>query len=541
MNNSVHTEEVLHLKAEVGTHKAEQPGQAQRLLEFSKNCELFRTPDGDCYATIPVNGHREVWAIESSDFRNWLTGQYYRFSRKAPEERVLKQAVSTLVARAQFDGKTAPVFLRIGSAGGKVYLDLVNDAWEVVEIGPDGWRILTESPVYFRRSKKMKALPRPEKGSGPADIELLRPFFNVESGEDFKLLIAFVINCFNPAGPYLVLVLYGEQGSSKSTTVKTLRCLVDPNEAPLRKEPRQSDDLMVSAIHNWVVAIDNMSHLPEWLSDDFCRLANGAGLSKRKHYSNDEEIVLDAKRPIILNGISEFVARGDLASRAIMLNLPAISGEKRRREVEYWSEFEKVYPRVLGRILSAVSAALRNEKAVRLDTQLRMADAWHWVTASEDAFGWDRGSMVAAFKDNLEAANETVLNSSLIYTYIRDLAELNWSGSASDLLSKLNSMAPALIYEGGWPRRARGLTDQLRRLNPALRSAGFVVEFWKTTGSNSERRITIRKSSDLRAATAATSQNSEGSDSCDPRDAEIQALASEQFDFNGPYHFPNRK
>ena len=48
---------------------------------------------------------------------------------------------------------------------------------------------------------------------------------------------------------------------------------------------------------------------------------------------------IHAQRPVILNGIEEFVGRGDLSDRCVFLNLPSIAPSKRRREDEFWDAF----------------------------------------------------------------------------------------------------------------------------------------------------------------------------------------------------------
>jgi hypothetical protein len=40
------------------------------------------------------------------------------------------------------------------------YLDLADDRWRAVEVGPEGWQVITCSPVRFRRAAGMLPLPR---------------------------------------------------------------------------------------------------------------------------------------------------------------------------------------------------------------------------------------------------------------------------------------------------------------------------------------------------------------------------------------------
>src|SRR5256886_5689169 len=122
----------------------------------------------------------------------------------------------------------------------------------------------------------MLALPVPLPGGALDD---LRPFLNVADDGDYRLLVTWLLAALRPRGPYPVLVLHGEQGSAKSTTARVLRMLIDPNGAPLRAEPHDDRDLMIAATNGWIVALDNLSHLPPWLSDALCRLATGGAFA----------------------------------------------------------------------------------------------------------------------------------------------------------------------------------------------------------------------------------------------------------------------
>jgi hypothetical protein len=63
-----------------------------------------------------------------------------------------------------------------------------------------------------------------------------------------------------------LLAVSGEQGSSKTVLSKILRALVDPNAAPVRSIPREERDLFIAASNGHLVAFDNLSDLPHWIS-----------------------------------------------------------------------------------------------------------------------------------------------------------------------------------------------------------------------------------------------------------------------------------
>ena len=245
----------------------------------------------------------------------------------------------------------------------------------------------------------MRPLPVPERGGS---IEQLGKFLNVRSQADFVLAVTWLLAALRGKGPYPALVLSGEQGTAKSTLCAILRALIDPNAASLRALPREDRDLFIAASNGHVLAFDNVSGLPPWLSDTLCRLATGGGFATRQLYTDDDEALFNAKRPIILNGIEDFVTRPDLADRAIVLTLEPIPEERKRSEEELWGVFELERARILGVLLDAVAHGLKRMPETRLAKLPRMADFARWGTACETAF-WPAGAFQTDLRQGVVA------------------------------------------------------------------------------------------------------------------------------------------
>jgi hypothetical protein len=387
-----------------------QTSQAQALIAFAAGTELFHTPDGVPCATIRVGGHRETHPVRSRAFRLYLTREYFTAYGKPPSAQALADSRGYFESRAHFDAPEAPVYVRLANLGDRIYLDLANDRWEAIEITSAGWPVVADPPVRFRRPRGMLPLPRPERGG---TLDALRPFVNVASDADFSLLLAWEIAALRGEGPFPVAVFHGEQGSGKTTRERVMRRLVDPNAAEIRAEPRDGRDVMLAAVNGWILAYDNLSRCPAWLSDAFCRLSTGGGFATRELYSDSEETLFHAQRPVILNGIEEIISRGDLLDRALVLYLPAIPDSAREPEAVFWRRFEAERPRLLGALLSAVSTAIRNLPSVKLASLPRLADFAQWAVAAEPAFA-PSGSFMTAYTGNREAANDLTLEAFLL-------------------------------------------------------------------------------------------------------------------------------
>lgn len=476
--------------AQVQEPAEQRQSQADLLVALAAEAELFHDPAGDCYATIPVGGHRETHRLRTRGFRQWLARRFHEAYERTPGSQAMQDALAVLEGQALFDGPERPVFVRLAEHEGTIYLDLADAEWRAVEIDGDGWRVVADPPVRFRRAAGMLPLPVPEPGGSLND---LRALLNV-GDEDWYLVVAWLVQALRPTGPYPVLVVNGEQGSAKTTLSRMLRALVDPNTAPVRSEPREVRDLMIAAANGWVLGFDNLSHIGGWLSDALCRLSTGGGFSTRALYANDEEQLFDAQRPVILNGITDLATRPDLLDRALLLNLPSIPDARRRPEVEVWTDFQLLAPGILGALCDAVSAALANISVIQLDRLPRMADFALWVSAAEHALGWETGTFLEVYSENRQFADAIARDADPVADALLDYLDevTSWSGTAAELLAALNERQDEdkrkpLERAKVWPTTPRALSGALRRLAPVLQRAGLVVAFDREAGSG--RRI----------------------------------------------------
>jgi hypothetical protein len=367
----------------------------------------------------------------------------------------------------------------------------------------------------------MLGLPTPEWGG---DIDDLRPFLNVSGNDGFVLTLAWLIGALHPFGPYPLLVLHGEQGSAKTTTARLLRALVDPNFAPVRSEPREPRDLMIAANNGWICAFDNLSSLAPSLSDALCRLSTGGGFGTRALYTDDEEIIFEAKRPVILTGIEELAVRGDLLDRALIIDLPHIPEKHYQSEEQFWRKYENKRPQLLGALLTAVSAALSKQSEVSSDRLPRMADFAKWVSAAEPALAWERGTFLRAYLANRKAANELALETP-VADAVRKLT-LPWTGTATELLAALDVLVNVRTQRARiWPESPHQLSNRLRRLAPNLRHIGVFVEFGAREPGTGRRLITI--SEDETNSSSQPSQESQAQPAQNPTDIERPGASDE--------------
>jgi hypothetical protein len=484
--------------------------------------ELFHTASGVAYADFITDSHRETWPIRSKRFRTWLRRCYYQATGGAAGAALIGSALDLLEARAQFDAPERAVSLRVAEHGGCIYLDLADEHWRAVEIGPDGWRVVECPPVRFRRSPGMLPLPVPERGGS---IEALRSFLNLSNENDFVLVVAWLLAALRSRGPYPLLAISGEQGSAKTVLSKLLRALVDPNVAAVRALPREERELMIAANNGHVLAFDNLSGLYPWLSDALCRLASGGSFAVRQLYTDDEEVLFKAARPTLLNGIEDVIGRSDLADRAIFLTLGPIGEEGRRSETELRREFELARPGILGALLDAAAHGLGAVGSVRLGRLPRMADFALWGTACEIRL-WPAGTFTRAYAANRKSAIDGIIETDPIAACVRELMSecSSWTGSAADLLRIGVERTGQTGDITRWLKSPRAVAGHLRRAQTSLRALGIEITFSRE-GRAGSRVIKMRKSlgntvstvSSVRAGLDGSEQHSSGwaSAACD--------------------------
>jgi hypothetical protein len=489
------------LLGDIGANEKDKVTIGQRVAKLAEGADLFHSGDV-AFATVTITNkagvtRKETFPVNSPEFKRWLSGMFHKAHKMPAPKAAIEDAVSAIEGNAIHDGPAQPIAVRVAGHQGAVYLDLCDDERRVVKITKQGWSLDTDSPVKFLRKKGLKALPVPVRGG---TLDRLRPLLNAHREEDHNrwvMMVAWLVGALQPRGPYALLIVNGEHGSAKSCASTMLSNVIDKKGATLRGLPREERDLMIAASNGWVCAYDNLSGLSDWISDALCRLSTGGGFSTRKLHTDESEILFEAKRPIILNGIDEGVME-DLLDRACHARQPVI--DKYRPESEVFAEFELAHPEVLGALLDAVACALKNVDSVVLSEaaqrMFRFADFTKWIVAAEPALGWKPGTFVNAYMANrMSAAAEALEQSPIgpaIVSLMEHCSEGEWSGSATELLMTLEERHADehTKRDKSWPRSGNQISAKLHRLAPVLRKCGIDVRH-REKRSNAMRKIVL--------------------------------------------------
>ena len=480
-----------------GEAKPRKNGRERALALALKEYTLWHAkengpPQG--YASYKKDGHTEHVELKSSAGRQHLSGLVWKATGEALSRQDLDGTLDALEAAAIHDGSRWPVHVRVADQGDRIFLDLANNAWEVVEVTAQGWKVIPgdAAPVRFRRPNGTEGLPVPLRGG---TLEELGKFIHTNRA-GLALVGACIVSGLTDRGSAVVTSFMGQQGTAKSTATRVFQRLVDPRGGCLRATPKKDEDLAVAARNSWVVSFDNLSRISGDLADGLCRLSTGAAFATRTFYTNGEETIFSARRPVILNSITDVVGRADLLDRCVAVQLLKITEDQRIEESLFWPQFEKARPRLLGAALTALSGALSRWEATRPDRLPRLSDFFHLAKAIGDELPGGLDAFIGAWDAMQGAAVHAALEASPIAAPLLALLEArgHWKGPSAELLRELNaSHVTGFRAHDSWPQTPQGLTSALRRLAPALAAMkdGWHLELGARDKSTKHERLVL--------------------------------------------------
>ena len=409
-------------------------------------------------------------------------------------------AIALLEFKARESGVQHHAALRVGEKDGRVYVDLGHPDGRAVEIDGNGWQLIDEAPVRFVRGTRGE-MPVPEAGGTLADFGR---HFNLTS-DDLLRLLGFLIGAFNTIGSYCILLTDGEQGSGKSTLNDKAVSLIDPPRHP--KGARRSfnpkeQDLHIAELGVHVPYFDNVSSLSADGSDAICRMSTGGGSGARTLYTDTGYTEVSVIRPIIVTSIGPPTSRPDLLSRSVQITAQPLTGH-RRTERAVMRAFEADRPKLIGFLLTCVSAALRNrdvvEEAVEQgDFELpRMADFAEFVEGAHKPLGLALGDfsrLIDAGQSNMQT--EAVLGNPVgagLVTYFSKTHSVPLNATARDLLAMLRDQLPR---DAKLPA-ASSFSRVLSRLSVGLRALGITWSVTAAEGHENVQKYSIVKTEDF--------------------------------------------
>src|SRR5215204_4288899 len=468
------------------TEKEEKRNQADRLIGYALEDvqELFVDQHGAPHALIAG----EPVPLTSRCY-SWLRRLMWQEEGRSVSGESLKMAAGTLSAHAEFSGESRELYTRAAWHEGVLYYEL--RPGKVVRAGPGGWTFEAHPPVLFRHYVNLKPLPDPEAGGS---LDVLDGLVNLKSERDRRLFKAYLVTLPLEHVGRPILNASGAMGSGKTTIGRVVKRNWDPT-APetVRFDPR---DFLQKAMHVYVVMLDNQNTIPEWAADTLCRLVTGEADSKRRLYTDDEDVIIELRRTVILNGINVPTDRGDVLDRSLVVELERIPDGERKTEEELWERFEAEHPKLLGALFDTLSKAIALKPSLKLSRSPRLADWGEYAAAVYEVMGWGAETFLKDWDEVVRVQNQATLDGSPVAQAIIKLMEEH--DECSETSSRMHALLKEIAEVQGvdvardkaWPKSARWLWRRIKEVLPLLVAAGIEASRGR---DESAKQITLRK------------------------------------------------
>lgn len=460
---------------------SQEETQAEALIRLAEVVEFFHTPTEEGWATVPIGQYKRNLKINSRQFKSWLTKAYFDETKKPPSSEALNQAIALIESKALFEGKEHKLYLRVAEYKGTFYYDLADKEGQVIEITPNGYQISQTPPPVFRRSANMVGQVVPARHG---NILLLKKHLRSKTLWDEILLVVTIVSYFIPNIAHPIIVTAGEKGAAKTTSMSFLRRIIDPASRDLFVLPKGEMDMAHILCNNYAPFFDNIEFITAMQSDMLCRAITGGGTSKRALYTDMEDVILEFRNCISINGINVVATRSDLLDRSIINELERIPKHERKEERVVWQEFEADLPTILAGIFEVMSKAMKLYPEVDLTSLPRMADYCRWGYAIAEVIGYGGESFLQAYENNLNRANDSVINddpiAAAIVAFMRERTE--WDGYVSQLFDELEQISlveKISCKSERWPKRPHILTLRMKQVKSNLEGVGIAFEHRK--------------------------------------------------------------
>jgi hypothetical protein len=446
--------------------------QAKRLINYAVEdaSELFRDQNGTPHGLIdgtPIPLDRGCYG--------WLRRLFWDHEETAASTDLLGTVAGQLRAFAEVSEHEHTLHLRAAQHEGAVYLYL--RPGRVARVDADGWKIDPDPPVMFRRVLNLKELPDPERGGS---LDLLDDFITAQEDRDHRLAKTWLVLALLADMPRPILLAHGPQGSTKSSVQRVLKNIIDPAKPETLK--LREKDFEQNINKAFIPFFDNVSTISDYMADELSKAVTGAGNAVRKLYEDDEDVIREYRRAMLLNGLIIPTEKADLIDRILPVGLKRVPKEERETERRMQALFDARHPKLLGAVLDALSGALANHEEVR--GLPRLADWAEYAIALYKQLDWSGyNGFMADWAVIEEGQHETALDSSVlaqcVVAAMREHDELD--KSPTDMLKLLRAAASSEGIDtdtkgSDFPASATWLARKLVPIVPTLESLRIAVE-----------------------------------------------------------------
>lgn len=456
---------------------------------------LFRDEQGQPTLSFHVRApgslslHLEVWPVSrrSRQIFLWLHNWALK-NRKSLKKSQIREVIEIMEMEAhRCDIRS--IANRFASQDKQIYLDMADGSWRAIKVSPEKWEVISPDKPLFRRFDHQIPLCQPDP---EGKIEELFELLPVQGDNERLLILAWLVAAIQADLIKPILVNRGQPGSGKTMIARMLRSLIDPSTTGPLGELERSNLTQVM-FHHAVPCFDNLGDFSRREADFFCRSVTGAGVERRRLFTDSDQVIYTFRRAIILNGLEVPSKRPDFLDRCLVFNSERISQFRSERDLS--DEFTRRHPRFLGGLLNLAAKAMRHQES-ESNSEFRMTDFLCVGRAVAKAQGKSPRAFDNAYRTMLQDhINDTFEDDHLAYLVSEVVKDVAYEGTAKNLLEKLLALAErkeVSLDPKIWPRTPGVLSARLIELAPVLATRGIAVTRLPRNGRF--RRLKITKS-----------------------------------------------
>jgi hypothetical protein len=460
---------MLEELGEITTNDVEALSGEELLFQLAEDTILFHDDLSEPYFFC----EGEHFKAPSKDYGSKLQYRYYTRTKAMPAKKFLNNVLAIMEMRAKHEGQRVGLKNRVSGKDKAFIYDLRDKRY--IKTTAKGWEIIPAYPL-FRRYNHQQPQVEPIPGGDPWEV-----FNFLTVSEESRLLImVYIISLFVARIAHPVFAVFGDQGSAKSFFCTVINRLVDPTLTERIIQPKNERDLIQTLRQKYVTVLDNLSNINDRVSDIFCQVCTGGGISFRKLYTDEGENIAQFLHVVILNSISLAIVNADLMDRSIILKCNRIKPEDRKPEDELWDAFEIARPRILGGIFDTLVRAMAIYPTINIEKLPRLADFAKWGYAIAEALGRNGNQFLEDFSQNVKRQNESVADKNVLCQIVIQLMSDKdvYLKSVGDAHNALKNLAREDAKDATFPKLPNHLRGGLEKLRSTLAEHNITFQFF---------------------------------------------------------------